>query len=48
MRGMDQILSEAGVPHVVQGFPAAFYVDFNDFAPSLFAGHRESRPPQLP
>ncbi|MFA4965259.1 MAG: aspartate aminotransferase family protein [Thermoleophilia bacterium] len=33
MRGMDQILSEAGVPHVVQGFPTAFYVDFNDFAP---------------
>lgn len=33
MRGMDQILTEAGVPHVIQGFPAAFYVDFNDVAP---------------
>ena len=34
MRGIDQILDDAGVPHVVQGFPAAFYVDFNDVAPT--------------
>ena len=33
MRGMDEVLSAAGVPHVVQGFPTAFYVDFNDSGP---------------
>ena len=33
MAGLDGLLSEADVPHVVQGFPAAFYVDFNDSAP---------------
>jgi len=33
MKGMDELLSQADVPHVVQGFPAAFYVDFNDSAP---------------
>jgi glutamate-1-semialdehyde 2,1-aminomutase len=33
MQGMDELLSESGVPHVVQGFPTAFYVDFNDGAP---------------
>jgi glutamate-1-semialdehyde 2,1-aminomutase len=34
MRGMEEVLTEAGVPHVVRGFPTAFYVDFNDRAPS--------------
>ena len=33
MRGMDEVLSEARVPHMVQGFPTAFYVDFNDSGP---------------
>ncbi len=33
MAGLDEILTEASIPHVVQGFPAAFYVDFNDTAP---------------
>ena len=33
MRGLDGLFDEAGVPHVVQGFPTAFYVDFNDSAP---------------
>ena len=34
MRGMDEVLTERGVPHVIQGFPAAFFVDFNDAAPA--------------
>ena len=33
MQGMDEVLTEVGVPHIIQGFPAAFYVDFNDVAP---------------
>jgi glutamate-1-semialdehyde 2,1-aminomutase len=33
MTGMDQILTEAGVSHIIQGFPTAFYVDFNGAAP---------------
>ena len=33
MRGIDEALSEAKVPHVIQGFPTAFYLDFNERAP---------------
>jgi glutamate-1-semialdehyde 2,1-aminomutase len=33
MAGLDEVLSEAGMPHIVQGFPTAFYVDFNDRGP---------------
>jgi glutamate-1-semialdehyde 2,1-aminomutase len=33
MQGFDQALIDAGVPHIVQGFPTAFYVDFNEGVP---------------
>ena len=33
MKGMDELLTDARVPHVVQGFATAFYVDFNETGP---------------
>lgn len=33
MSGIDTALAEAGVPHIVQGFPTAFYVDLNTSGP---------------
>lgn len=33
MEGIDRVLYDSGLPHVVQGFPTAFYVDFNARAP---------------